>query len=90
MTSKCMEYEPIQALFQSFVPLFGSWDPDPHQSDKQDPDPHPDPHQSDADPQHGTHFVTQNSVGVQDGLKEPDTRHRFNTYPYSNPFRCRY
>jgi hypothetical protein len=54
------------SLFEPFFfkPLFGSKDPDPHQSetqdpdpdsdpyqsDKQDPDPHP--HQGDADPQH--------------------------------------
>jgi hypothetical protein len=42
----------------SFELLFGSQDPDPHQSDKQDPDPYQsdkldlDPHLSITDPQH--------------------------------------
>ncbi len=31
---KCMEYEPIWAIFQGFEPLFGIWDLDPA------PDPH--------------------------------------------------
>jgi hypothetical protein len=46
-----MKYESFRALFQGFKPLFGRYDPDPHQGAKSDPDPHPDPHQSD-DPQH--------------------------------------
>jgi hypothetical protein len=32
---KCVEYEPIYAIFQKFEPLFGSYD--------LDPDPHRDP-----------------------------------------------
>jgi hypothetical protein len=35
---KCMECEPILALFLGFQP-------DPHQGEKSDPDPLPDPHQ---------------------------------------------
>jgi hypothetical protein len=40
--SKCMEYEPILALFQGFEPLLRSWDldPDQHQDEKSDPNPH--------------------------------------------------
>jgi hypothetical protein len=39
---KCMEYEPVLALFQGFEHLFGSLDldPDPHQIEKSNPDPH--------------------------------------------------
>jgi hypothetical protein len=41
---KCMEYEPVLALFQGFEHLFGSLDldpdPDPHQVEKSNPDPH--------------------------------------------------
>jgi hypothetical protein len=39
---KCTEYESILAPFQGFEPLFGSQDvdPDSHQGEKSDPDPH--------------------------------------------------
>jgi hypothetical protein len=41
-SQKCMEYEPILALFQGFELLFGSsdLDPDPHPVEKPDSDPH--------------------------------------------------
>jgi hypothetical protein len=42
----------FEHFFQGFELLVGSKDPDPDQSDKQDPDSDPDPHQSDADLQH--------------------------------------
>jgi hypothetical protein len=47
---KCMEYEPIGALFHGFESLFAiaSLNPNPLKRDKQDPD----PRQGDADPQH--------------------------------------
>jgi hypothetical protein len=38
----------FEHFFQGFEFLFGSLDPDAHQSDKRDPD----PRQGDADPQH--------------------------------------
>jgi hypothetical protein len=38
---KRIKFEPNCALFQDFEPLFGSYDldPDPHQSERYDPDP---------------------------------------------------
>jgi hypothetical protein len=61
---KCMEYEPICALFKGLslylkdriwirIRIRVKMGPGSHQSDNSNPNPHPIPNQSDADPQHG-------------------------------------